>query len=176
MTRRRPGRWTRTRWSSAPLTRTLGHRRLCGRRPFLLRPCAMSTRTPCFFFFCSAPPRGLPPSPWCSFVACFFFFFLGVFPFLPLGCLFGATAPGSPAHFLAACSLGALMGVFLRITLPRIGLLVSLGLRPDPLGLVCVGWLALARGAVAGKWAPGGVHPPRPFPVPIAVLSWGEQE
>lgn len=68
------------------------------------------------------------------------------------------------------------MGVFLRITLPRIGLLVSLGLRPDPLGLVCVGWLALARGAVAGKWAPGGVHPPRPFPVPIAVLSWGESE
>lgn len=68
------------------------------------------------------------------------------------------------------------MGVFLRITLPRIGLLVSLGLLPDPLRLVCVGWLALARGAVAAEWAPEGVHPALPFLTPIAVLRWGVGE
>lgn len=158
-----------------PLTRTLGRGRLpaapnslptlphvYGRALQLLRAFAPPHRAASLFPL-DGPSSGV-------------FFFLGFFPVLPLGCPFGAVTSGTPTHFLAPCSVGALVGVFLRITPPRIRLPVSLGLRPDPLGLACVGWLALARGAVAGEWALEGVHPARRFPVPIVVLKWGVGE
>lgn len=146
MTRRRPGRWTRTRWSSAPLTRTLGHRRLCGRRPFLLRPCAMSTRTPCFFFLLR--PTARPPSFPLVFLrrVCFFFSWVS-FP-----------------SFLSGVSLVPLPRVVPLTFLPRVPLVRSWGSSCASLSRVSVCSCHWACGRILWAWCASGGWPSRVVP------------